>query len=293
VTAKETCLSNPRVPYRFGSDTSSLPPLDGKTLLVQFIMNVEVWRFDQKMPRTMTTPPHGVDQIPDVPNFCWAEYGMRVGMARLIEEFSSRGIAIGASINAAVIDVYPQCAEAMLKADWEFIGHGMFQKQIVGEPDERGMIAASLDKLEKFTGSKVRGWLSPGLRQSSDTADHLVACGIEYTFDWNVDDVPCLMETKPKPLIAMPYTQDLNDSIIYAIEHHQTGEFHNRLVRSVEALDHEGGPRVLSMGLHPHLMGVPHRMQEMRKMLDFLQSRPNVTFVKPAATIDWFKEWSL
>jgi hypothetical protein len=101
------------------------------------------------------------------------------------------------------------------------------------------------------------------------------------------------METKPKPLIAMPYTQDLNDSIIYAIEHHQTGEFHNRLVRSVEALDHEGGPRVLSMGLHPHLMGVPHRMQEMRKMLDFLQSRPNVTFVKPAATIDWFKEWSL
>jgi hypothetical protein len=154
VTAKETCLSNPRVPYRFGSDTSSLPPLDGKTLLVQFIMNVEVWRFDQKMPRTMTTPPHGVDQIPDVPNFCWAEYGMRVGMARLIEEFSSRGIAIGASINAAVIDVYPQCAEAMLKADWEFIGHGMFQKQIVGEPVNFSSLSSDAAIMPRSTSSK-------------------------------------------------------------------------------------------------------------------------------------------
>lgn len=282
-------MSNPRIPYRLQSDTSALPQLAGKKLLVQFIMNVEVWRFDQKMPRTMTTPPHGVDQIPDVPNFCWAEYGMRVGMARLLDEFSSRGIAIGASLNAAVIDVYPQCAEAMLKADWEFIGHGMFQKQIVGEPDERGVISASVDKLKKFTGQAIRGWLSPGLRQSIDTADHLAACGIEYTFDWNVDDVPCPMVTKNKPLYAMPYTQDLNDSIIYAIEHHRTGEFLNRLERTVEALEAEPGPRVMSMGLHPHLMGVPHRMQEMRKMLDFLEARRDVKFVKPAETMDWFK----
>jgi allantoinase len=282
-------VSNPRIPYRLASDTSALPLMAGKKLIVQLIMNIEAWRFDQKMPRTIVTPPHGLEQIPDVPNFCWAEYGMRVGMARLINEFSARRLPAGASINAGVIDVYPACAEAVLKADWEFIGHGMFQKAIQGEPDEKGVINASLDKIQRFTGSRPRGWLGPGLRQSLDTPDHLVACGIDYTFDWIVDDVPCHMKTTSRPLVALPYASDLNDSIIYAVERHATGELYNRLERTLATFDTEAGPRVISLGLHPHLMGVPHRMHEMRQILDLLQNRSDTIFVKPADTMAWFE----
>jgi allantoinase len=281
-------VSNPRIPYRLSADTSALPLMNGKKLIVHAIMNIEAWRFDQKMPRTIVTPPHGVEQIPDVPNFCWAEYGMRVGMSRLIQEFSARKIPVGASINASVIDVYPECAEAVLKADWEFIGHGLFQKMIQGEADERSVIQATIDKIARFTGSTPRGWLSPGLRESLDTPDHLVACGIEYTFDWILDDVPSFMQTSPKPLVAMPYASDLNDSIIYAIENQATGEFANRLARTLAVLENEPGPKIISLGLHPHLMGVPHRMHEMRQMLDMLQSRSDTIFVKPAETMAWF-----
>ena len=77
-------MSNPRIPYRLGHDTSSLPLMNGRSIIVHIIVNIEAWRFDQKMPRTLISPPHGVEQIPDVPNFCWAEYGIRVGMARLL-----------------------------------------------------------------------------------------------------------------------------------------------------------------------------------------------------------------
>jgi allantoinase len=281
-------VSNPRIPYNLSADTTALPLLRGKKLIVQAIVNVEAWRFDQKMPRTIVTPPHGVELIPDVPNFCWAEYGMRVGMARLIQEFAARKIPVGASINASVIDIYPECAEAVLKADWEFIGHGLFQKMIQGEADERGVIQATIDKIARFTGTTPRGWLGPGLRESYDTPDHLVACGIDYTFDWFVDDVPYLMQTGAKPLVALPYASDLNDSIIYAIEHQATGEFANRVARTLSVLEDEPGPKVISLGLHPHLMGVPHRMHEMRQMLDMLQNRSDTVFVKPAETMAWF-----
>ena len=286
-------MSNPRIPYRLASAAPPLPLFEGKKLVVQLIVNVEAWRFQDRMPRTIVTPPHGTDQLPDVPNFCWAEYGMRLGMARLIGEFGARGIPVGASINAGVIDVYPECAEAVLDAGWEFIGHGMFQKAISGEPDERGLIEAVLARIADFTGTRTRGWLGPGLRQSAATPDHLASCGVDYTFDWNVDDVPCAMRTSPRPLIALPYAQDLNDSVIYAIEHHATGEFLNRLTRTLATFEVEPGPRVISMGLHPHLMGVPHRIHELRQMLDLLQGRKDVVFTSPARTADWFRAATL
>jgi allantoinase len=282
-------MSNPRIPYRLGSAQANLPLLHGKRLIVQFIVNIEAWLFDGKMPRTIVTPPQGIDQIPDIPNFCWAEYGMRLGMMRLIDEFRSRGIPVGASINAGVIDIYPECAEAIRAAGWEFIAHGMYQKAIQGELDEPGLVRAVLEKIEAFTGQRPRGWLGPGLRQSLATADHLAAHNIEYTFDWNVDDIPCEMTTLNGRLFAMPYTQDLNDSIIYAIERHATGEFLNRIARTLAAYDAEPGPHVISMGLHPHLMGVPHRLHEMRQILDLFQSHPDVGFTTPAETMDWYK----
>ncbi len=64
-------MSNPRIPYRLGSTQANLPLLHGKRLIVQFIVNIEAWLFDGKMPRTIVTPPQGIEHIPDIPNFCW------------------------------------------------------------------------------------------------------------------------------------------------------------------------------------------------------------------------------
>ena len=61
------------------------------------------------------------------------------------------------------------------------------------------------------------------------------------------------------------------------------------MMLSLDTMAAEPGPRVLSMGLHPHLMGVPHRLHELRRMLDLLQDRGDVAFVTPARTADWFR----
>lgn len=282
-------MANPRIPYRLTSDRPKLPPFQGKKILVHLVVNVENWQFDHAMPRTIITPPHGKETVPDVPNFSWADYGMRAGMPRMFDLLD--GLPASTSLNAGVIDAYPQAAEAMLKAGWEFIGHGMHQKASNHvEGGEAALIAASLDKIEGFTGTRPRGWLSPGLRETVDTPDLLKANGVDYVCDWVVDDLPSWMTTKHGPLIAMPYNVEVNDSIIYAIERHATGEMAARLAHTLRCFEEESAdnPRVLAIGLHPHLIAVPHRIHELAAMLDMLKRSDQVVFTTGAAISDWF-----
>jgi peptidoglycan/xylan/chitin deacetylase (PgdA/CDA1 family) len=283
-------MSNPRIPYRFSTRRAALPPPNGKPLMVHVVVNVEHWRFEEAMPRKIVTPPHGQETLPDVPNFSWADYGMRCGLPRIMQALAERGVTASTSFNAGVIDAYPEAAEAMLAAGWEFIGHGMHQRALNAEANEGEVIEAALDKIARFTGERPRGWLSPGLRETNDTPDILKALGLEYVCDWVVDDVPDWMTTKHGPLIAMPYNLEINDSIVYAVEKHSSPEMYQRLADTVRCFDREvkRQVRVLALGLHPHLIGVPHRIGYLEKMLDILAARDDVAFMQGRDIAKWF-----
>ncbi len=283
-------MANPRIPYRLSNDGPVLKPHEQGPIMVHLVVNVENWQFDTAMPRTIITPPHGKETVPDVPNFSWADYGMRAGLPRLIEAITSRGLPASTSINASVLQSYAPAAAAMNHAQWEFIGHGLHQKSIQQAGDESNVVKQSLDALQALTGSKPQGWLSPGLRESFETPDVLKACGLDYVLDWVVDDLPNWMTTQHGPLLSMPYNLELNDSIIYAIEKHATGQFLDRTTRTLKHFEREchHHPRVMAIGLHPHLMGIPHRIGEFESMLDLLMKSSHVCFLKPHEIYDWY-----
>jgi allantoinase len=284
-------MANPRIPYRLSSSRPKLPPFKGKRILVHLVVNVEHWQFEHAMPRTIITPPHGKETIPDVPNFAWADYGMRAGMSRILDLFTAQALPASASINAGVIDAYPQAAEAMLKAGWEFIGHGIHQKATNHvEGGEEALIRGALDKLKAFTGKATRGWLSPGLRETVDTPDLLKKNGIDYVCDWVIDDLPSWMGTKHGPLVAMPYNVEINDSIIYAIERHATGEMARRVEFTLRQFEKESrdNPRIFAIGLHPHLIAVPHRFHELVQIVEMLRASDAVAFTTGSELCDWY-----
>lgn len=282
--------SNPRIPYRLAGDAPVLPSFRGKGILVQLVVNMEHWRFDHPMPRGISTPPQGRYSVPDVPNFAWSEYGMRVGMQRIFDLFEAKDLPAAASLNANVIDIYPSAAEKSLALGWEFIGHGLYQQAVHTEPNELAIIQESLDKVSRFTGTKVKGWLGPGLGESTATPDNLKSCDVEYLLDWVLDDQPCWMATASGPLLSVPYTLELNDSTVYAVEKHATGEFANRVRRTLEVLSAETshGPKVMTVALHPHLVGVPHRFTELVEMIEAIERHPMTEFVRPGEIADWY-----
>ena len=283
-------MSNPRIPYALSSQRLGLSPPDGKPLIVHVVVNVEAWQFDRGMPRKVLPPPHGVEQIPDVPNFSWAEYGMRCGMPRILQLLVERHLPASTSFNAGVIDSYPACAEAIVQAGWEFIAHGIHQHSIQDVRDEGSVIALALERIETFTGTRPRGWLGPGLQESVETPDLIKAAGLDYLCDWVVDDLPCWMNTRHGPLVAMPYTLEINDSVIYAVERQASPEIFRRFEDTLATFSEEikTQPRVLTLGLHPHLIGVPHRIGYLSRILDVLLERGDTIFMTGSQIADWF-----
>jgi peptidoglycan/xylan/chitin deacetylase (PgdA/CDA1 family) len=284
-------MAYPRVPFQMSSERPRLAPPAAGAIIVHLVVNVEHWQFDQPMPRTILTPPHGQATIPDLPNFSWVDYGMRAGLPRILEAITARGLPASTSCNASVIDAYPSAAAAMRDAGWEFIGHGVHQRALNHSAGgEAEVIALALDKIHTFTGTRPRGWLSPGLRETFESPEILKQAGIDYVFDWVIDDLPSWLQTKAGPLLALPYNLELNDSIIYAVEKHSSPEFLRRLQRTLALFSREAArqPRVLALGLHPHLVGVPHRFGYFEEMLDILLATPQVCFMTGGQIADWF-----
>jgi len=255
------------------------------------VINIELWDFKSAMPRKILSAPHGLEQIPDVPNYCWAEYGMRCGMPRILDCISKRSLPASVSLNSRVISAYPSLVRKLHKAGWEFIGHGVQQQSIQGETNETQLIRESIKQITNFTGKPTKGWLSPGLKETEVTPDILKSLGIEYVFDWVLDDLPCWMRTSNGPLLSLPYSLELNDSVIFAVERHQASEFLNRLNDTLECFSKEikKQPRVLTLGLHPHLIGVPHRFVYFEQMLDILIERKDVIFLNGENIAEWYK----
>jgi len=283
--------SNPRIPFRMANERASLKPFRGKPIMVNVAVNIEYWPFDRPMPRGVLPPPHGrPSDPPDVPNFAWVEYGLRCGMPRLFAMLAARGLRASALMNAQVADVYPSLAEAVVRAGWELVGHGWFQQSLKQADDEEAEIQRSLQRLEALSGSKVRAWLGPGIGETPETPDILKKHGIEFLHDWLVDDLPCWMRTRHGPMVAMPYTFELNDVPIYAVQHNSTDEIFRRVEATLAVFEREGRdqPRVLTLALHPHLIGVPHVAHHFERVLDLLLGRDDVVFMTSSEIGDWF-----
>ena len=286
-----TSWSNPRVPFRLAGERARLEPLDGKPIMVHLAMNIEYWPFDRPMPRGIIPAPHGAKaEPPDVPNYSWVEYGLRCGMPRFIGMLEQRGLPASAFINAQVIDVYPSLAAAVVDAGWELVGHGWFQQSLKQADDEGAVIRRSLAKLEETSGRKPRAWLGPGLGETLDTVDVLKENGIEFLHDWVLDDLPFWIRTRHGPMVGLPYTFELNDVPIYAIQNGSSDEILKRLEATLAVFERETEtqPRVLTFGLHPHIVAVPHIAYYFEKALDLLASRSDTVFVTSSTLGDWF-----
>src|SRR5437870_8490310 len=83
--------------------------------------------FRSPMPRGVLSAPQGVTTVPDVPNWAWHDYGMRVGFWRLHEALAKRKIRATTAINANVCRSYEPTAPPSPAPAWDSMGHGAKQ----------------------------------------------------------------------------------------------------------------------------------------------------------------------
>lgn len=282
---------NDRIRYEPIIERKLLKLPDDARVVVWTIVTVEVWDPSSPLPRQVLSAPGGQRWQPDVPNWCWSEYGARVGFWRMKKILDEFGIKATLCINAAVCDHYPQIVAAAKEADWEFMGHNLVQKPMHLMEDERQAIIDTVRKIAEHSGKPVRGWMGPGLTETDDTPDYLTEAGVDYTTDWVIDDQPVPIETKNGTLYSIPYSVETNDVVMSAIQTQPSSEIYDRVMNQFECFYEEGAeqPRILSVCSHPYLSGVPHRIKYFRKIYEELAKRPGVVFWTGDQVIDWYK----
>lgn len=255
------------------------------------IVNVENWVPETAMPRTVLTPPMGQTRLPDIPNWCWHEYGMRVGFWRFLEVLNSRKLRATLALNGSVCKEYPQICKAALNAGWEFMGHGFVQKPMHSVDDQALAIEQTIQAIREFTGKPPRGWESPGLAETQDTIDLLAAAGIEYVADWILDDQPVPIKTRTGSMVSVPYTVEVNDVPIFAVQQHTSDELLRRGRDQFDQFYKEGAtiPRVMAISIHPFLTGVPHRIRYLEALYDHILSHDNVVMCTGEEILDIYR----
>jgi len=280
-----------RVPFSAIVDRPPLELPGGARIVVWTIVNLEVWDIGKPMARQVLPAPTGVVLVPDVPNWSWHEYGMRVGFWRFKKLYDRLGIRPTVSINARVCLDYPRVAQACKDDGWEFMGHSFEQGPIHKEENQQAMIERSLDTLEKFTGKRPVGWLGPGLTQTFETPELLAAAGVKYIGDWVYDDEPTTIQTAKGPLVTLPYSVENNDIPMMIVQHHEASYFTRKVLDTFDRYYEEGAerPKILAIAIHPYICGQPFRIKYLEEVYARIGKMPGVLHWNGEQILEWYQ----
>jgi peptidoglycan/xylan/chitin deacetylase (PgdA/CDA1 family) len=280
-----------RLPHQPIINRPKLLLKNNKKIILWVIVNLEVWDPDLPQPRNILPPPMNAPMLPDLPNWSWHEYGMRVGFWRILKALQERQISSTLALNATVVDYYPETVEAAIKANWEPMGHGYIQRPMHKVDNQFVDIKSAIDKIENFTKEEVIGWESPGLTETADTLDILSEHGIKYTANWPVDDLPQDLKVKSgKRMITLPYPIEINDVVMTSVQVHKSDEIFTRGKLQFDRLYQEADEnvKIMAISVHPYLTGVPHRISFFEQLLDYILKHQDVEIMTGKDIYNWY-----
>ena len=289
-------MSRPMIPSERAEYSAIVdrPPLklpNDARIVFWTIVNYEVWDISRPMARQVIPAPTGQVLLPDVPNWSWHEYGMRVGCWRFYDLFKRLGIKPTLAANARICEDYPRVAEQAKKDGWEFMGHAYDQLPIHKNDNQEAMINRSMEVIEKFTGTRPVGWLGPGLTQTLETPDLLAGAGVKYIGDWVYDDEPTTIKTTNGPLVTLPYTVELNDIPMMIVQHHESDYLVKRAIDQFDRLYLESKQRakIMALAVHPYISGQPHRIKYLEAIYDYVSRFDDVLHWNGIEIVDWYQ----
>ncbi|MGW1374117.1 polysaccharide deacetylase family protein [Streptomyces sp. NPDC002446] len=239
-------------------------------------LNVEHYRIDR--PSTSTFP--GTAELtPDPLNYGWRDYGPRVGIWRLIESLDRHQVRASVLLNSEAGERYPQIVEAGRARDWVWLAHGRdnstFQSGMTPD-EERAYLADVVGSIEKTTGRRPRGWMGPALTETFRTPELLAELGLRYVLDWTNDDQPYPLNVPG--MLSVPYSVELNDIGLF-VSKGLTGPDFVQIVKDQLDQLHEDAAdsgRVMSLALHPFVIGQAFRHKYLDQALEYVVNHPGV-----------------
>jgi peptidoglycan/xylan/chitin deacetylase (PgdA/CDA1 family) len=230
---------------------------NGKRIAVVFNVCLEAWS-DGKAPgiSPMGNPlPAGAL---DTMAISWASYGYKTGIYRVLESFKRHSTKASFMVNAIIAERAPEAVKAIAAGGHEILSHSYAMDVIPGllsEEEERKNIERCTEILEKASGQKIRGWLSPRGTSRTETPKLLAAAGYKWYGDVFDADIPYVLDFAGKKIVAIPLSYDVNDmpSMKYGNPPKMMLDAFDEVIEIARARDDE--LRIIDVTNHAHIFG--------------------------------------
>ena len=264
---------------------------DGKRLAVYFALNIEHFSFGEGLGHTPTWP----GTPPDVRNYAWRDYGLRVGIWRIFDLFDEFNLPACHLMNSAIYAYAPQIPARIRARKDEFVGHGRTNSEeqaACSQNEERRLIHEATEAFRHNEGAAPRGWMGPWISESEHTPDLLKEAGYQYLLDWCADDQPFWLTTRTGPLLSIPYHIEINDSPAQLTRRHTADDFTRMVTTHFDEQLRQcvKQPLVFSLALHTFVSGQPYRLAGLRAILQHIANHPDadkVWFTRPGAIYEY------
>jgi len=237
-----------------------------------------------------------------------AEFGMNVGVQRLLRLFEKHTIRATFAIPDMIAEMYSECVREILKGGHEVAAHGYRREDFsnVGYEEENEMLVTSTSVLEDISGKRPRGWFSlphqldrfAGGQISPYTVNILINAGYEYLGNGMADDIPFYWVTDfstGRNILTLPYYFHMDDQFFLMFPSVGTGTglenpaalFQN-WKEEFDATYMRG--RYFSMVVHPFLIGWGNHLEMFEKMIIHIMSYPGVWFATGSECSSYWKK---
>jgi peptidoglycan/xylan/chitin deacetylase (PgdA/CDA1 family) len=219
------------------------------------------------------------------------EYGSRVGFWRLLRLFQERRLPLTLFACALALERNAPMAAAIRQSGYDVCSHGWrwVKHYEMSEEEERSQIARAVASLEKTTGQRPLGWYcryGPGINTRRLVVEH---GGFLYDSDYYGEELPFWKTVGGKGHLVVPYTLTNNDGK-YAGWMGTSDQWFSFIRDAFDMLYQEGArhPKMMSIGLHPRLIGHPARAAGLERFLDYVQGRGDVWITR---RVDIARHW--
>ncbi|MGI9614406.1 MAG: polysaccharide deacetylase family protein [Acidimicrobiales bacterium] len=265
----------------------------GAKLAINFVLNVEegsepsVLDGDGYTENRLTDATMPLDHNRDLAAEGLFEYGSRVGFWRVQRAFHEHEIPLTIFACAVALERNPPIAEAIIDGGHDVCSHGYrwVNHRAMGEEEEREQIRLAVASFRRTLGHQPPGWYcryGPSINTRRLLVDH---GGFAYDSDAYNDDLPYWTNVEGSNHLVLPYSLTTNDAKLLTSTGSEWSDF---IGDAIDVLRHEGQerPTMLSIGLHPRIVGQPARFSGLARLLDRVGDLDDVWLTSRLAIAD-------
>jgi peptidoglycan/xylan/chitin deacetylase (PgdA/CDA1 family) len=226
----------------------------------------------------------------DLLNESFQRYAGKTGMWRIIDTLDRHGVTATGVMNGLSVERFPEVAKAFVNGGREIAAHSWAQDVLsyrLTEEEEYENVARCAEVIEKTTGQRPVGWVSPRGQASVNTARILADSGFIWHTDYADDDAPYGIKVGAKTLVAMGGHREVNDASGHIPFYNPPSAYVEMFEKSLEVLLSEGG-QLIGAVVHATAYGHPFGAWALEQVIRIAKETRGVWIATRKEVAEWY-----